>query len=319
MRTDLAIESGPVDGEQSGVEITREAFIGGSISRVRILNEQGTKAFNKPPGWYITLECPRIAEEDAEGRDHVSRQIAKELVNLLPNAVRTTPASFTTLVVGLGNWHVTPDALGPKVVADLLVTRHLLEHAAEELGDGLRSVCAIAPGVLGLTGIETGEIIMGIVEKVRPQLVIAVDALASRSVERVGTTIQMTDTGISPGSGIGNKRKALTRETLGVPVIAIGVPTVVYASTIAQEAVEQALATMAELAHAQGTGRRVPSMSKAMRQDLLQNLLSPHVESLVVTPKEIDSIINNMSKVIAGGLNVGLHPNLHLGENLSFL
>jgi len=317
VRTDLAIESGPVDEEQSGVEITRETFVGGNITRVRVLNEQGAQRFNKPPGLYITLECQSIAEEDADLRHEVSQQIAKELENLWPISTRAAHRAATILVVGLGNWHVTPDALGPKVVQELLVTRHLLEHAAQGLDEGLQSVCAIAPGVLGLTGIETGEIILGIVEKVRPHMVIAVDALASRSVERVGTTVQMTDTGISPGSGIGNKRKALTRETLGVPVIAIGVPTVVYAATIAREAVEQALAAMVGLSHAEGAGARRPTLSKEMRQDLLQNILSPHAENLVVTPKEIDSIINNMSKVIAGGLNAGLHPNLYLGEALS--
>jgi len=129
----------------------------------------------------------------------------------------------TILVIGLGNWNVTPDALGPKVVSRLMVTRHLLEYVPDQVDEGVRPVCAVSPGVLGITGIETGEIVRGIVDRVKPDVVIAIDALASRKMERVNTTIQIADTGISPGSGVGNKRMELSRETLGVPVIAIGV------------------------------------------------------------------------------------------------
>jgi len=218
----------------------------------------------------------------------------------------------TTLVVELGKWNVTPDALGPKMVNELLVTRHLLSHAPESRADGLESVCAVAPGVLGLTGIETYEIITGVVEKVKPHVVVAIDALASRDVGRVGTTIQMADTGINPGSGLGNRRKALSQETLGVPVIAVGVPTVVYAATIAHATLDAALA-------ATNDQKNSLKLSDHRRKELIAEVLSPHLGDLVVTPKEIDALIESMAKVIAGAINVALHPRLDLEETLYYL
>ncbi|MBS3938370.1 MAG: GPR endopeptidase [Peptococcaceae bacterium] len=319
VRTDLAIEAIPLDEEERGVEITREKFKGGSISRVRIINEEGGRQLGKPMGMYITIDCPGIMDGDATLKHQVSKQIAKEITSLWSSLTQGADKEITVLVVGLGNWNVTPDALGPKVVQDLLVTRHLLTFGNATPGEGLHSVCAVAPGVLGLTGIETGEIIVGIVDKVKPDLVIAVDALASRSVERVGTTVQMADTGINPGSGLGNKRKALNRETLGVPVIAIGVPTVVYAATIARDAVENAVFAMSKRRGGNGGDERIGELTPDMKQELLHNLLSPHAENLVVTPKEIDAIIDSMSKVVAGGINVALHPSLSLRDTLYYM
>jgi len=308
VRTDLAIERVLTRSAPVGVEITKDEFEGGIISRVKVQNERGAEAVGKPPGTYITIECPELREGDPNLRHIVSQTVAAELQQLLP---RKKDAVRTTLVVGLGNWNVTPDALGPKVVQELLVTRHLLNYSPEAAAEGIQSVCAIAPGVLGITGMETGEIIDGVVEKVKPDLVIAVDALASRSVERVGTTIQMADTGINPGSGVGNKRKALSQETLGVPVIAIGVPTVVYASTIAQDTLEAVSNTLG--AH------ELTKLDEAERNALINNVLAPHLGGLVVTPKEIDSIIEDMAKVIAGSLNVALHPELDLDDTLYYL
>lgn len=308
MRTDLAVERLDPRSPGTGVMVTKEKFAHGTISRVAVENEIGAQTLGKPQGTYVTVECPGVHEGDAELRYSLSRTIAAELGRLLP-----LPAhNRTTLVVGLGNWNVTPDALGPKVVQEMLVTRHLLEHAPESIGHGIESVCAVAPGVLGLTGIETYEIITGVVEKVKPHVVVAIDALASHHVGRVGTTIQMADTGINPGSGIGNRRKALSQATLGVPVIAIGVPTVVYAATIAHATLDAALSATS------GT-RNGFGISDDLRRELITEVLAPHLGDLVVTPKEIDALIEDMAKIIAGGINIALHPELDLKDTLYYL
>ncbi|KAF0197753.1 MAG: spore protease [Bacillota bacterium] len=312
VRTDLAIERFPTHSSPVGVQISKDEFEGGIISRVTVQNERGAEAVGKPPGIYVTIECPGLRDGDPTLRHLVSKTVAAELQQLMP---RKNKAVRTTLVVGLGNWNVTPDALGPKVVQELLVTRHLLEYSPESADESIQSVCAIAPGVLGITGMETSEIIDGVVEKVKPDLVIAVDALASRSVERVGTTIQMADTGINPGSGVGNKRKALSQATLGVPVIAIGVPTVVYASTIAQDTLDAVVNTLGK----QLSTNELLKLGQAERNALVNNILAPHLGGLVVTPKEIDAIIDDMAKVIAGSLNVALHPELELEDTLYYL
>lgn len=312
VRTDLAIERVPTRSSPDGVEITKDEFEGGTITRVTVQNERGAQAVGKPPGTYVTIECPELKDSDVELRHTVSQTVAAELQAIMP---RRRGRVRTTLVVGLGNWNVTPDSLGPKVVSNMLVTRHLLQYSPDGAHEGIQSVCAIAPGVLGITGMETGEIIDGIVEKVKPDLVIAVDALASRSVERVGTTIQMADTGINPGSGVGNKRKALSQETLGVPVIAIGVPTVVYASTIAQDTLDAVVNTLSQ----QIPKDQFFNLSAEIRHNLVTDILAPHLGGLVVTPKEIDAIVEDLAKVIAGSLNVALHPELDLEDTLYYL
>lgn len=306
-RTDLAVERVRVDSKDTGISVTKSEFAYGTISRVVVENETGARTLGKPPGTYVTVECPGVHEGDAELRHGLSCTIAEELSRLLPPG-----EPRTTLVVGLGNWNVTPDALGPKVVNELLVTRHLLAHAPESFAEGFASVCAVAPGVLGLTGIETYEIITGVVEKVKPHVVVAIDALASHHVGRVGTTIQMADTGINPGSGLGNRRKALSQETLGVPVIAVGVPTVVYAATIAHATLDAAVA----VASKRGSSLK---LSDHMRSELIADVLAPHLGDLVVTPKEIDALIEGMAKLLAGAINVALHPRLDLQETLYYL
>jgi spore protease len=317
MRTDLAIERYDLGRRISpGVRMTRKEFQGGAISRVIVEDQRGAAAMGKPPGTYITIESFNLRDGSPSMRHALSEALAAELGGLLKEHAQSVG---TTLVVGLGNWNVTPDALGPRVVQDMLITRHLLEVSPEARNEGLQSVCAVAPGVLGITGIETGEIIRGIVDNVQPDLVIAIDALASRSVERVGTTIQIADTGINPGSGVGNKRKALSRETLGIPVIAIGCPTVVYAATIAQDTVEAVMSALASRSQNKGLDDLYHSLSETERRDLVCSVLSPHLGNLVVTPKEIDAIIEDMAKVIAGGLNVALHPELELEETLYYL
>jgi len=229
VRTDLALESAELYWE------TAEEAIGGveweeggdseiRITRVSIQSEEGERALGKKQGNYITIEMPSLMESDPSVQKRASRYLSEELSAMAGQ-------SRLTLVAGLGNSEITPDSLGPKVIPRLVVTRHLFTNFPEAV-EHLAPVCALAPGVLGVTGIETGEIIKGVAERVKPDLVIVVDALASRKTERVSTTIQIADTGISPGSGVGNKRKAINKETVGVPVIAIGVPMVVDAALL---------------------------------------------------------------------------------------
>lgn len=190
----------------------------------------------KKPGSYLTLEVQGIRQQDTELQQKVERIFAKEFSYFLEEVGVSKEASC--LIVGLGNWNVTPDALGPIVVENVLVTRHLFKLQPESVEEGFRPVSAIRPGVMGITGIETSDVIYGIIEKTKPDFVIAIDALAARSIERVNSTIQISDTGIHPGSGVGNKRKELSKETLGIPVIAIGVPTVVDAVSITSDTID---------------------------------------------------------------------------------
>lgn len=319
VHTDLALEAhaaaAKTDWDQQGVRVETRPFSGGTISRVQVLDARGAARIGKPPGSYITIEAPGLLEHDVELREQVGQTLAKELASLLPQN-----ATGPTLVVGLGNWHVTPDSLGPLVIDELLVTRHLFEYAPDYVDEGMRSVCAVAPGVLGITGIETGDIIKGIVQRVQPSAIIAVDALAARSIDRLGTTIQISDTGISPGSGVGNKRHALDRETLGVPVIAIGAPSVVYANTIVLDAMQKLTESLRQASGMPANvGGMLRDLSPQEQGQLVHEVLSPFWGNLVVTPKETDEQIRQLSKVIAGGLNVALQPGLEASDTLRYL
>jgi spore protease len=297
-------------GQPPGVDIENAGDDGIKITRVRIVSPQGEDAIGKPMGNYITIEIPGLRENDQTLFENASKELAKELVPILKLNEKST-----ILVVGLGNWNVTPDSLGPKVVSSMMVTRHLVQYVPEEIDRGIRPVCAVAPGVLGITGIETGEIIRGIVDRIRPDIIIAVDALASRKMERVNTTIQIADTGISPGSGVGNKRMELSRKTLGVPVIAIGVPTVVDAATLANDVMDLILDSMIKQAP-QGKDfyRMLGSIDREEKYAMIQKVLRPYVGDLIVTPKEIDSVVERIAKVIANGLNIALHQGITLQD-----
>lgn len=288
-----------------------------TINRVRIKNEEGSKLMEKPIGYYLTIEVPRLKEKDPELIEEVCKNLGEELKEIIK-----LPIESTILVIGLGNWNVTPDSLGPKVIQKLIVTRHLIEVMPEEYNTkkGIRPVCAISPGVLGITGIETGEIIKGLVEKVRPDLIIAIDALASRSMERISTTIQITDTGVYPGSGIGNKRMGITKQTMGVPVIAIGVPTVVDAATMANDTLDMLLGQFLRQAKPGSEFYKIlQDVGKDKKYILIQEILRPFIGQLVVTPKEIDSLIESISRTLAGGINLALHPGIEYDEVSTFL
>lgn len=321
-RTDLVLEAHEIIKDQylkgpegqikepEGVEVETAGSEDIKITRIRVTSREGEKSIGKPMGNYITLEVPGIKDNDQELYENTCRELAKEIASLIKLGPKAP-----ILVVGLGNWNVTPDALGPKVVSSLMVTRHLLEYIPEEVDEGVRPVCAVAPGVLGITGIETGEIVKGIVERVKPSCVIAIDALASRKLERVNTTIQIADTGISPGSGVGNKRMDLSRETLGVTVIAIGVPTVVDAATMANDAIDLVIDSLIDNAP---KGNDFYNMLKNIDRDekykMIQEVLQPYGGNLIVTPKEIDEVVERISKVIANGLNIALHEGITLQD-----
>lgn len=292
-RTDLALEAKEL-WEQSasrqtnleGVEAREDIREGFGVDMVRILDKRGEQALGKPVGTYVTLTLDGLKrrEEDAFGR--AARAIAAELRSLLSPLEEGDPV----LVVGLGNRAITPDAIGPLVHQHTMVTRHLVEQVPEHFGS-FRPVASLSAGVLGTTGVESGSLIRAVCDAIRPACVIAVDALASRSLHRVCRTVQLADTGIVPGSGVGNHRKALNRETLGIPVIAVGVPTVVDGATLAMDLL----------------GREEPPE------------LAQGVENLMVTPRDIDAQVSDLSKVIGFGINLALHEGLDVEDVELFL
>jgi len=309
-RTDLALEAKELADAGGagipGVHSDTAEEDGVLVTRLEVQNEAGARLIGKMPGRYVTLEVPELRNGDSQLQDRVATLFAREFEAFLERiGVR---ADDRVLVVGLGNWNVTPDALGPLVVENIMVTRHYFELMPDRVAPGYRPVSAVAPGVLGITGIESSEIVMGIVQRTQPNLIIAVDALASRALERVNTTIQIADNGIHPGSGIGNKRKGLTQEILGVPVIAIGVPTVVYASTIVGNTMEL---MMAHFRKQQGNTQQIfgllDSVQENDRLQLVREVLQPLGHDLLVTPKEIDQFIEDIANIVASGLNAALH------------
>ena len=319
IHTDLAIESAAVENLEVSGSITgikseshKENYV--TVTRVEIINKRGEEAVGKPRGHYVTIEVPKLRENITDAFDAAEKSLTNELKKIL-----NLKKGDTVMVVGLGNRFVTPDALGPKVVDKLLVTRHLYGVLPEEITKDMNSLCAVSPGVLGITGMETGEIISGIKDKIQPDLIIAIDALASRKTSRISTTFQIADTGIVPGSGIGNKRKELTKDTMGVPVIAIGVPTVIEAAAVASDAIE--LLIEAVKVHAKKGSPlfgAVDAFDNENRNDLISEVLSPTAGDLIVTPKEVDSIIDEVSKIIATSINEAVNGDTakKLGEIL---
>jgi spore protease len=323
VRTDLALEAHEIVKTHTAADIpgvlsetAREDGI--TVSRITVQTEAAAQQLGKMPGRYITLEAPGLRRKDTDLHDRLTEVLARELLRLLPLSPNLEE---TVLVVGLGNWNVTPDALGPRVMDDLLVSRHLFALRANPLGEGFRSVCAIAPGVLGLTGIETGEIVQALVSRVKPYLVIAIDALTAHRLERLHTTIQLADTGINPGSGVGNHRLGINRETLGLPVIAIGVPTVVDASTIAGAAMDAMVQSFKRGSRGmEALGISLEQMNWDERRMLIQEVLQPYTDGrLMVTPKEIDDFIEDIALTIGAGINAALHPKVQSDEPGKYL
>lgn len=271
------------------------------ITTVKIETEKGAKTMGKPVGTYITMEAPGMAVPDEEYHSEISEEI-KRFLGML---IQEDKDEYSVLVVGLGNRQVTPDALGPYVVDNLNINRHIVkEYGKYAMGEEqIHLVSAIVPGVMGQTGMETLEIVKGIVQETHPDCIIAVDALAARSSRRLNRTIQIADTGINPGSGVGNHRNAITRETVGVPVIAIGVPTVVDAATIVNDAMENLIAALESSETLRGVGVVMQGYNAAEKYELVKELISPHLNGMFVTPKDIDETVKRLSYTISEAIN----------------
>lgn len=309
VRTDLALEekerfeSDQVEIPGVILEEEYEEELEIQITKVKIETENGAKSMGKPVGVYLTIEAPNMAMSDEDYHREISEKLARkigEIIHLQEKEISSI------LVVGLGNRQVTPDALGPYVVDNLRVTRHIMKeygkYAMEMEENGI--VSAIVPGVMGQTGMETLEIIKGIVSETKPDMVIAIDALAARNSKRLNRTIQIADTGIHPGSGVGNHRSGLTKETLGIPVIGIGVPTVVDAATIVNDTMENLISALETSEVLKGVGNVLRSYNNSEKYELIKELISPHLNGMFVTPKNEDELVKQISYTLSESLNM---------------
>ena len=286
-----------IDGIETEVEKEGDKI---KITKVRITDKSGEEAIGKPIGNYYTIDIDKLkvaTDDDIQmAADVVSRNL-KELIS------KHVSEKEDILVVGLGNEYVTPDSLGPKVISEIDVTRHILTYMPEYLDENTRPVSAISPGVLGTTGIETLEILKGIVDNIKPKLIIVIDALASRSIERISSSIQIADTGIVPGAGVGNTRKELSSKTLGVPVIALGIPTVVETAVLVNDTLDLFIEKL------QNEAKSNDYLNKLKEEDNYEEIkeaLIPNDYNFIVTPKEIDDLIESMKDVISRGINDAL-------------
>ena len=312
IRTDLALEEKErfesdqveVQGVVLEEEYDKEREI--RVTTVRIETENGAKTMGKPVGTYLTIEAPNLSSPDEGIHREVSEELAKYLIEVMKKIIPESEQDKEVLVIGLGNRQATPDALGPYVTDNLNVTRHIVKEygkyaAPEEMNC---VVSAIVPGVMAQTGMETAEIIKGVVRETKPDLLIVIDALAARNYRRLNRTIQIADTGINPGSGVGNYRNAITKETIGVPVIAIGVPTVVDAVTIVSDTMENLLSALETSESLKGVGLVLGGYSEAEKYELIKELIAPNLNSMFMTPKDIDETVKRLSYTISEGLNL---------------
>lgn len=292
IRTDLALEAKElVTDKIDGVSVSSERAGSMKITKMNVSTKKAAQSLGKAEGTYITCEFKALTS-DFTAADERLMSIGEQIRKLLPK-------EGTVLVIGIGNQNITPDALGPKAASHVLATRHISGELAKSLGlEKLRSVCVVSPGVLGQTGIEVSELIAGIIQKTDISCIIAVDALASRRLKRLGCTVQISDTGISPGAGVGNHRNVISRETTGVPVISIGVPTVVDAATLAADLL-------------------LPNDED--ESEKLRNTVLPHGQSMVVTPREIDLLTDRASLLIGMAINVALQPDFTVEELLALV
>jgi len=312
IRTDLALEQKErfesdnveVQGVILEEEYDEEREI--KTTMVRIETEKGAKTMGKPVGTYITMEAPNMAVPDEDYHREISCDIANCLKDMISGVLPDGKMDYSVMIVGLGNRDVTPDALGPNVADNLVVTRHIIKEYGKYAmdKDAVHLVSAIAPGVMGQTGMETVEIIRGVVEETKPEFIIAIDALAARSSKRLNRTIQIADTGINPGSGVGNHRNGITRDTVGVPVLAIGVPTVVDAATIVNDTMEELIAALETSDKLKGVGVVLQGYNAAEKYELIRELIAPHLNGMFVTPKDVDETIKRISYTISEGLNI---------------
>ncbi|HBE13201.1 MAG TPA: GPR endopeptidase [Clostridiales bacterium] len=306
-RTDLAMEVHELLKEKNkpmdGIISTEETIGHSKVTTIKIENEQGETCAGKPQGTYYTLDIGQVWMDDAE--DYREKVMA--LKEIIARSIQKYPDTGCAFVAGLGNRAITADSVGPNAVSHIIVTRHIREARPELFTNlGFSEIAAISPGVLGETGIESAEVLSCIANRIKPKFLVVIDALASRRISRLATTIQISDSGINPGSGVGNNRPAIDQKHLGLPVISIGVPTVVDAATLALDAME----TFNEK---KGENMDLPDYGE------MKSLLDEDALNLFVTPKETDRIIDTVSTLIAYGLNLALHPGMDYDEMLALL
>ena len=309
IRTDLALETQEKMQEDKvdlkGVSFSEEEIDTNLvISTVVIETENGAKTMGKPKGTYITIEAGNMDEEDEDYHREISTQLARVIKKLVP----VKKEELSVLVVGLGNRAVTPDSLGPRVVDNLYITRHILnEYGKFAFGkEGVNRISSIVPGVMAQTGMESMEIVAAVVKETKPDFVIVVDALAARNTKRLNRTIQVTDTGINPGSGVGNHRHGINEKSLGVPVIAIGIPTVVDAATIVNDTMASLLSALSQNEEWKRIGNSVNELNDSEKYELIRELLSPGLNIMFVTPKDIDESVKRLGFTISEGINMAL-------------
>ena len=283
-RTDLAMEAREIYSPAEGVEYSEEQQGDVTVTRLEVQTDSGAEAMGKPKGKYITVQMPPLTDS-AFMPDKRFEAVSGEILAMLPDEGKKLEG--LVLVVGLGNRAITPDALGPRVAQQVLATRHISDELRRSAGfDGLRPTAVLAPGVLGQTGIEVCELIRTLCDDLKPDAVIVIDAMASRKLSRLGCTVQISDAGISPGAGVGNNRPKINSEALGVPVIAVGIPTVVEAETLANDLVSQS------------------------NNEEISEKVSPRGAAMIVTPREIDLLIDRASRLLALSINAALHPTI---------
>lgn len=303
-RTDMADERRDIYQKANnlnsipGIE-TEEKIIDNNIKTniVKITDVQGEQAIGKPIGTYVTVDIKNLKLATDDDINKASEVVKDELQKIINTHCNSTDE---ILVVGLGNQFVTPDSLGPKVVSEIDVTKHFIKYTPQYVAEGTRSVCAIAPGVLGTTGIETSEIIKGIVDNVKPKMLIVIDSLASKSIERISSTVQISDTGIVPGGGVGNAREELSENTIGIPVIAMGVPMVVESAVLVNDCLDLFIGKMQDEAK---SNDYLNELKEHDNYEEIKESLNPSGYNMIVTPKEIDDLIENMKDIVAKAIN----------------
>ena len=306
-RTDLALARrdifqksnnlNQIDGIETEEQVINENI---KVSKVRITNANGEKSIGKPIGDYITIDIKNLKIADEDEIQKSAEILSNELKPIIGKHINYKD---DILVAGLGNLYVTPDSLGPKVVTDIEITRHIIKYLPQYIDENARPVSAISPGVLGTTGIETLEILEGVIDKVKPKMLIVIDALASRSIERISSTIQLSDTGIVPGAGVGNTRKELSKNTLGIPVIAIGIPTVVESAVRVNDCLDLFITKLQEEAK---SNEYLNNLKEQDNYEEIKEVLNPNDYNMIVTPKEIDELIKNMANIVARGINLSV-------------
>lgn len=299
-RRDLYRKANNIEEEINGIECEIQEHEDIRITRVKILNENGEKALGKKKGSYITIDLKKVTNLPDEKANNISETISNELKNIMKDYLKPEDE---VLVVGLGNDDLVADALGSKVIDNIEVTRHIKKYYPKYLKEGARAVSAIAPSVMGKTGLETLEIVQGVVNNIKPKALVVIDSLASRSIERISKSIQISDTGIIPGGGVENARQGLTIDTLGIPVIAIGIPTAVETAVIVNDALDLFITKLQDEAK---SNEYLNKMKEEDNYEEIRDALNPKNYNLIVTPKEIDELVDELSIILADGINFSL-------------